>query len=198
MLPALLKVPDSTKPRPMHPEFESPPPADPEDQPFSTDSAEAGLNRLGAELAAQRDLNRQMTADFEGFRRRSQQDIAARAASQKEAFIRQLLPVIDNLERALSAGASPDSRPLLQGVEMTLRQLWALVREHGVEPEESVGQEFDPRRHEAVSQRHDPARPDQSILEVLQRGYRLGGNVLRPALVVINNRTPSGPTRNAR
>jgi molecular chaperone GrpE len=69
------------------------------------------------------------------------------------------LPVIDNLERALAAGASRDSAQFHQGVEMTLKQLQQLLRQHGVESEEIVGKPFDPHRHEALSQGHDPPNP---------------------------------------
>jgi molecular chaperone GrpE (heat shock protein) len=92
--------------------------------------------------------------------------VEARAVAQKESFIVELLPVIDNLERALAAGASRDSAQFHQGVEMTLKQLQQLLRQHGVESEEIVGKPFDPHRHEALSQGHDPAKPDHAILEV--------------------------------
>ncbi len=80
---------------------------------------------------------------------------------------------------------------------MTLQQLRQLLRQHGIETEESVGQPFDPHRHEAISQRHDPAQPDHAILEVFQRGYRRGEKIFRPAKVVVNDLTHSKHTRHA-
>jgi molecular chaperone GrpE len=81
---------------------------------------------------------------------------------------------------------------------MTLQQLRLLLRQHGIEPEESIGQPFDPHRHEALSQRHDAAHPAHSIIEVLQRGYRRGDKVFRPAKVVVNDLTHSKHASHAR
>jgi len=150
------------------------------------------------ELAKQKDFNLRLAADFENFKRRSRQEGEARAAAQKELFIQELLPVIDNLERALASGVSSGSKQFHQGVEMTLQQLRGLLRQHGIETEEIVGQPFDPRRHEAVSQRHDPVQADHAILEVFQRGYRRGEKILRPAKVVVNDLTHPKPAHHGR
>ena len=80
---------------------------------------------------------------------------------------------------------------------MTLQQLRLLLRQHGIETQESLGQPFDPHRHDAVSKRHDPAQADHVILEVLQCGYQRGEKVFRPAKVVINDRTHSKQARHA-
>ena len=141
---------------------------------------------LQAELAAERDRYLRLAADFDNFRRRTAREAERSAATQKEAFIRDLLPVIDNLERALGSDASTSPEQLRQGVQMTLQQLTQLLRLHGVEPEECLGRPFDPLYHEAVSVRHDPAQPDHVILETFQRGYRRGNEVFRPAKVVVN------------
>ena len=150
------------------------------------------------DLAEQKDLHLRLAADFENFKRRSRQESEARAVAQKESFIVELLPVIDNLERALAAGASRDSAQFHQGIEMTLKQLQQLLRQHGVESEEIVSKPFDPHQHEALSQGHDPAQPDHAILEVLQRGYRKGTKIVRPAKVIVNDLTASKPARHGR
>ena len=155
-------------------------------EPATTES-----DSIREQLAEQKDVNLRLAADFENFKRRSRQESDARAAAQKESFIHELLPAIDNLERALAAGVTPGSAELHQGVEMTFRQLRLLLQRHGIEPEESVGRPFDPHRHEAVSQRHDSTHPAHSIIEVLQRGYRRGEKVFRPAKVVVNDPTHS-------
>jgi len=155
------------------------------------DTASAESDPLRDELANQKDLNLRLTADFENFKRRTRLDGEARAAAQKTSFIHELLPVIDNLERALASGASPGSPQVHQGVAMTLQQLRLLLQQHGIVTGEIVGQPFDPRQHEAVSQRHDPAHADHAILEVFQRGYRQGEKILRPAKVVVNDLTHS-------
>ena len=153
---------------------------------------------LRKDLAEQKDLHLRLVADFENFKKRSRQESEARAVAQKESFIVELLPVIDNLERALAAGASRDSAQFHQGVEMTLKQLQQLLRQHGVESEEIVGKLFDPHRHEALSQGHDPAQPDRAILEVVQRGYQRGAKVVRPAKAIVNDLTAAKPARHGR
>jgi molecular chaperone GrpE len=160
--------------------------------------AVTGSDLLRRELAKQKDLHLHLAADFENFKRRSRQDADTRAAAQKEAFIQELLPVMDNLERALASGVSAGSQPFHQGVEMTLQQLHLLLAKHGIESGDIVGQPFDPHQHEAISQRHDPTQPDHAILEVTQRGYRRGAQVFRPAKVVVNDLTRSKPSCHAR
>jgi molecular chaperone GrpE len=142
---------------------------------------------LQAELAGERDRYLRLAADFDNFRRRTARETERSAAAQKESFIRDLLPVIDNLERALDSDVSTSPQQLRQGVQLTLQQLTQLLRLHGVEPEECLGRHFDPMYHEAVSVRHDPSQPDQVILETFQRGYRRGNEVFRPAKVAVND-----------
>ena len=147
----------------------------------------ASTRALEAELAVQKDRYLRLAADFDNFRKRTLQETERNAAAQKEAFIRELLTVIDNLERALGSDVSTSPEQLRQGVQMTLQQLTQLLRRHGIEPEESLGKPFDPHYHEAVTVRHDPSQPDHIILETFQRGYRRGNEVFRPAKVVVND-----------
>lgn len=139
---------------------------------------------LSANLVALRDQHLRLAADFENFRKRTRRDAAQEAVASKEAFILELLPVLDNLERALAA------EPAHQGVGMVLRQLAQLLGRHGVEEAEEIGRPFDPHRHEAVLMRHDRAQPDQVVLAVLQHGYCRDDKVLRTAKVVVNSHTP--------
>ena len=147
---------------------------------------------LEAELARQRDLYLRLAADFDNFRKRTAQEIERRAAAQKEAFIRDLLPAIDNLERALAV-PSVSAEQLRNGVQMTLQQIHQLLRRDGIEREESVvGKPFDPNRHEAVATACEDATSDQTILETYQPGYRRGAEVFRPAKVVVNKKSNAG------
>ena len=144
------------------------------------------IESLEAELTRQKALYLRLAADFDNFRKRTTQETERRAAAQKEAFIRDLLPVIDNLERAVTNHMSTREQ-LRQGVQMTLQQLHQILRHHGIEAEDSVGQPFDPQRHEAIGSRKDVSQPDHIILETAQRGYRRGNEVFRPAKVIIND-----------
>ena len=142
---------------------------------------------LQKELAAQKDDHVRLTADFDKFIKRTQRDSEQQAAVEKEGFIRDLLPILDNLERALASEQSISSEPLCQGVKITLRQGGQLLGRHGIEVVEDMGRPFDPHRHEAISVRHDPRQPNQIILEVTQRGYRRNDKVFRPAKVIVND-----------
>ena len=150
-------------------------------------SADSDLATLQAELSREQAHRRRLATEFDLFRQRTARDAEQRAAEQKESFIRELLPVVDNLERALDSPQSNTSAQLRRGVELTLNQLLHLLADHGIEPEESLGQPFDARRQEAINARFDPRQPDHTVLEVVQRGYRSGDRVIRPAKVIIND-----------
>jgi molecular chaperone GrpE len=168
-------------------ETKNPVASEPEVEAVVSAASATESDSLRKELAEQKELHLRLAADFENFKRRSRLEGEARSAAQKESFIRDLLPSIDNLERALASGSSPGSVQFHQGVEMTLQQMRQLLSQHGIETGEIVGQPFDPHQHEAISQRHDPAQANQAILEVFQRGYRRGEKVFRPAKVVVNH-----------
>ena len=126
----------------------------PSPKPDADAPAETAATELEArlkDLAQQKDLHLRSAADFEDYKRRSRQDTETRAAAQKDAFILELSPVTDNLERALASGAARDFTQFHQGVEMTLKQLQQLLRQHGVESDEIVGMPFDPHRQEALA-----------------------------------------------
>jgi molecular chaperone GrpE len=166
------------------------------DRPDSPEVTES--ETLLRSLAEQKDLYLRLAADFENYKRRNRQEIETRGAAQRDALIVDLLPVIDNLHRALASSAPANAAQVYQGVEMTLKQLLHLLRQHGLESDEIVGQPFDPHRHEALSQGYDQKLPDQSVLSVLQRGYRLGEKVIRPANVVVNDLASPKPSRDGR
>jgi molecular chaperone GrpE len=150
------------------------------------DSSSRDPDALHRELASQKEAYLRLAADFDNFKKRAQRESGQRAAEEKESFIGELLPVLDNLERALACERPASSDPLHAGVEMTLQQLGRLLHRHGVEGVEDVGLPFDPHRQEAVSLGHDPSQPGHIVLQVVQRGYFRGDKVLRPAKVVVN------------
>jgi molecular chaperone GrpE len=151
------------------------------------DAASADPAILQKELATQRDDYLRLAADFDNFQKRTRRDSDQQAAVEKDAFIRDLLLILDNLERALASEQSISSGPLHQGVTMTLQQMGQLLHRHGIEAVEDMGRPFDPHRHEAVSVRRDPGQPDQIVLAVTQRGYCRGDTVFRPAQVIVND-----------
>jgi len=176
----------------MKTDLNSPPPPKSEPRDMAGTAA-AESEALLKDLAAQKDLHLRLSADFANLKRRNRQELESRVGEQRDSFIVELLPVIDNLERALASNASPDAGQFRQGVELTLKQLKQLLRLHGVESDEGVGLPFNPHRQEALAQGHDPAQPDHIVLSVLQRGYVRGDKVVRPAKVTVNDLTRKVP-----
>ena len=169
--------------------------ADAQNAPVSVaESPSADPAMLQKELAAQKDDYLRLAADFDNFKKRTRRDSERQAAAEKESFIRDLLPVLDNLERALASEQSVSSEQLHQGVEITMQELGRLLHCHGIEAVDDVGQPFDPHRHEAVSVRHDRSQRDHIVLEVIEHGYSRGGKVFRPAKVIVND-LGHAPTR---
>ncbi len=145
-------------------------------------TAEPGeVERLQAELATVRDHSLRTLADFDNFRKRVERE---RAEAQKYAaveLLREILGIVDNLERALSAEGSLDD--LKQGVEMILRQMSDLLERSGVERVEALDREFDPSVHEAVSRIEDPEVDFPTVIEEFQPGYTVHERLLRPSIV---------------
>ena len=153
-------------------------------------SSEVGgeLDELVAGLSRERDeyldLARRAQADFENFRKRSAVQVADAARKGKCDLAREVLPAIDSLERALE-GADGDSA-LERGVALVRDQLVAALKRAGVEAYDPKGEHFDPAWHEALSTAPAPEGAQSGvIIEVMDRGYRVDGQVLRPARVVV-------------
>ena len=132
------------------------------------------------ELVEARERYLRLAAEFENFKKRSARESERRAAAQKEGFIRELLPAVDNLERGLTNGRTLSAEQLRAGVELTLRQLGQVLSRHGYAGSDDLGQPFDPKYHEAVSVRSEPAHPDHTILEIWQRGWLRGRKCSAP------------------
>ena len=151
--------------------------------------SEAAAARAEADAARRRadealDQLRRLQADFTNYRRRMLEEQGRWRQEAEAELARSLLPVVDNLERALAA-AGDDGHPLAQGVAMVHRQFLEVLRQAGVEPIEAQGQPFDPYRHEAVARVETDAHPDGTVIEVFQRGYLYRGRTLRPAMVKV-------------
>lgn len=130
---------------------------------------------------------KRLQADFDNFRRRTRQEKEDLAKVVTEGIVLQLLPVLDNFERALTT-ATEDAAALRAGVEMIYRQFIQALEKMGVQPIEAAGAVFDPQYHEAIMRVEDPDRPDNTVVEVLQKGYMVHGKVIRPSMVkVVNN-----------
>jgi molecular chaperone GrpE len=134
-------------------------------------------------------------ADLENYRKRAQREKEDLARFANENILREILPVVDNLERAMAHAAQEESGAggLIQGVEMTLSQFQKVLEKFGVTPVSAVGEVFDPSRHEAMGQIENSEVPPNTVAQELQRGYLLNERLLRPALVLVA-KAPAQPS----
>ncbi len=124
-------------------------------------------------------------ADLENTRKRQKREADDAKFETKTKILKEILPVVDNLERAVEhAGVGQENTPIVEGVQLVLRQLMTAFERLEVTPVEALGQPFDPNLHEAISQAESD-QPPGSVVTVLQRGYKSGDRLLRPALVVV-------------
>lgn len=134
------------------------------------------------------DRIKRLQADFENFRRRTRQEKEELSAVVAQSLIKELLPLLDNFERALASDLGGDQVAVKSGVEMIYKQLVATLEKNGLERIEAVGAKFDPNFHEAVMRVADEERDEDTVLEELQRGYSVRGRVIRPSMVKVASR----------
>lgn len=153
----------------------------------ATDPAPALADEI-VELRKERDalhdrLLRQ-AAEFDNYRKRVDRERRDSAQYAAVEFIQELLPIIDDFERALRTDV-PGADSYRQGLEIIHRALMEMLRKRGVTPIETVGMDFDPQVHQAVAYEEDPQRRDGEVTEEFRRGYRLGDRLVRPAMVKV-------------
>jgi molecular chaperone GrpE len=147
--------------------------------------AEDPIARVQRERDEYLDLARRSQADFENYRKRTAREAAAAGERAKSGLVRELLPVVDNLERAL-ASAAEGERHLAEGVQLVHSELLAVLERNGVEQFDPRGDRFDPAEHEALSMREQDGTESGLVLDVVEKGYRANGTILRPARVVVS------------
>jgi molecular chaperone GrpE len=128
-------------------------------------------------------LAQRIQADFENYRKRAAREAAAAGERAKSGLVRELLPIVDNLERAL-ASAEEGEQHLAEGVRLVHAELIAVLERNGVQQFDPAGDKFDPSEHEALSVREEGEAG--VVLDVVEKGYRSNGTVLRPARVVVS------------
>lgn len=142
-----------------------------------------------AERQAQENHDRflRIAAELDNFRKRKEREVGDLRKYANQALLRELLGVVDNLERALaSSGADRGPDGLAEGVEMTLKELLKTFDKFGVQPIDALQQPFDPNLHEAVMQEPSDTVPANTVIKELQKGYLLHDRLLRPAMVVVS------------
>lgn len=135
-----------------------------------------------------RDKWMRAVAEFENYKKRSIQERSKFQKYRNEELLRDLLPVMDNLERAIAASDAKSAGPLLDGVKMTANMFKDVLSRFGVKPIESVGAPFNPEFQEAIATLNDPGRDTNSVIEELEKGYMYQDRLLRPAKVVVSTK----------
>ena len=150
------------------------------------DKLQAQITDKDQELAEIKDRYLRSLAENENARKRIRQQSEEMVRLQRENLLRELLPVVDNLERAVDAARDGgNGKPIVEGVEMVLRNMLDFLKTHGVIQLASVGQPFDPQRHEAVDQIESSDHPPNTVVNEFHRGYQIGDRLLRPARVAV-------------
>ncbi len=147
---------------------------------------QAEADRLRQEVELLRDMAMRTQADLENYRKRVQRELEEERRFAELELIRDLLPVCDNLERALQAAQNTDNvQSLVEGFRLVAQQLQQVLRHHHCQRIDPQGEPFDPHQHEAVARQPTDQHPPQTVVEVVRAGYKLHDRVIRPAQVVV-------------
>ncbi|WP_404400862.1 nucleotide exchange factor GrpE [Pelagibacterium halotolerans] len=162
---------------------------------------EERIAQLEAENGELRDRLLRTAAEMENLRKRTEREVGDTRAYAIAGFARDMLVATDNLARALMVVPAEDRenaegtlKSLIEGIDMTEREMQRLLQKHGVKPIEAQGEKFDPHRHQAMFEVPDPSVPEGTVVQVMQAGYAIGERVLRPAMVGVSK---GGPKRSA-
>jgi len=152
----------------------------------------AQLEQLRQQLAAAEDRALRVQAEAQNMIRRAERDVENARKFALERFAGSLLPVLDNLERALAAMGEPTeaTRALGEGVQLTLKSFLDVLQKFDVQSVDPTGQSFNPELHQAMAMIEQPAVVPNSVVQVMQKGYTLNGRLLRPAMVVVAKPAP--------
>ena len=146
------------------------------------------VDKLEEEVKASEDKYLRLYAEFENFKRRKNKEIETNNVYKSQKVITEILPSLDNLERALQVESDNEEiKSLLKGVEMVYEGLLNVLKSEGVELIETENAQFDPNYHHAVMQEEDSEKESGAILDTFQKGYKLKDRVIRPAMVKVNS-----------
>ena len=154
-----------------------------------TSDKKEGIEELKEQLASEKDRVLRLAAEFENYKKRKQRESDEFKKFANETIFRQLLTIVDNLERAIfSTKENSDETGLLEGVKLTYKEILKLFETFNVKPVEAENQMFDPNFHQAVTQVKTDEFPENSVTAVLQKGYLLHDRLIRPAMVIVSKR----------
>lgn len=154
--------------------------AESQETPDTVESLRAEKDELFAKL-------QRISADYANYQKRAPKQIADSIAYEKERIIKSLLPALDNFEHTLqNAHSSENVEVLVKGIRIIYDQFLDILKSHNIEQIEALGEKFDPAMHQAMTQRNEPEKEDNTVLEEFQKGYKLNGRVIRPSMVIVN------------
>ena len=160
-----------------------------EQQSAAADETQADMEQLQAELAEARDKILRAQADLENYRKRSRRELEEERRYANVPLLKDLLPVVDNIERALEAAQkNNEGGALLEGIKLVKQQLDAALARHHCLPIEAQGEPFDPHLHEAITMQPSAEHPANTVLQVVQPGYRVHDRVIRPSQVIVSRK----------
>lgn len=151
---------------------------------------EEKVESLKNEAAESHDRLLRLAAEFENYKKRSAREMNDFRKFANESFVKAMLPVVDNLDRAIESSSNDKhaNSSVVEGVNMTLREILKVFEQYGIKPIESLGKTFDPSLHQAVMQEDDEAYPENTVSKELQKGYMIHDRLLRPAMVVVSKK----------
>lgn len=169
----------------------------PESSALDIEQLQARIAELEQAYEEQKNLYLRTLADFQNYRRRQQEEMERQRGLLLETVMTDLLPILDNFERALEAAeAARELETLIEGVRMTERQIKAVLARYDIHPIVAIGQPFDPNLHEAIQRVETSEYEDGIVIDEVERGYRMGERVLRPSRVIVakhpSDITPQG------
>ena len=156
-----------------------------EQDPEQAEAQPDPLDELRREKDAVQDRLLRTAAEFDNYRKRVERERRDLADYMKADILAELLPILDNFERAMQTSTGGETEPLRKGVELIHRQMVEFLRKRGVTPIDALGADFDPNFHQAVIHEPSPSHREGEVIEELQRGYMVGDKLLRPAMVKV-------------
>ena len=148
---------------------------------------EEKLESMGQEVKENYDRFLRVSAEFENYKKRAAREMNDFRKFANESFVKAMLPVVDNLDRAIESSSNDKQADtsMLEGVDMILKEILKIFEQFNVKPFESLGKTFDPSLHQAVMQEETEVYPENSVVNELQKGYMMHDRLLRPAMVVV-------------
>jgi molecular chaperone GrpE len=167
-----------------------------EELPNDTEELKKLLAQKTKEAQENYDRYLRLAAELENIKKRQEREVAELRQFANENLLKELVPVLDNLERALEHGRQSEApEALMEGLDLVNQDFLKVLARFGVTPLNSVGERFDPAFHHAVMEEEAPEVEDQTVLKELQKGYLLQNRLLRPAMVVVSRNTDKTPIK---